>query len=293
LSHPETDPDTGAHTDLLELPGQRALSDFRLAKLLRALQARDDRVTAVDARYSYFLSLAKRLSADDRQRLDALLLSDEPAHRLKRSAKIVYVVPRPGTISPWSSKATDIVRACDITAVRRVERGICYGLEFTAAVADDELCELGPELHDRMTEALLGSAGEASALFETREPQPLTLVDLTGQGRAALVEANTALGLALSEQEIDYLVDNYAQLGRNPTDAELMMFAQANSEHCRHKIFNAEWVVDGQPQADRLFGMIKSTTEASPEGVISAYSDNAAVIRGWNGSRLVPDPASR
>jgi phosphoribosylformylglycinamidine synthase len=293
LSRPATDPVSGPHTDLLELPGQRALSGFRLEKLLRALKARDERVKTVDARYSYFLALTDRLSAEQKRRLDALLLSDEPPHKLKRSARTVFAVPRPGTISPWSSKATDIILACDIDAVQRVERGICYGLEFGSGVSEADVRALGVELHDRMTEVLLENAEEAYALFEAHEPQALTTVDLAGGGREALVVANEALGLALSDQEIDYLVDNYARLERNPSDAELMMFAQANSEHCRHKIFNAEWVIDGEEQQERLFGMIKSTTEASPAGVISAYSDNAAVIEGWQGARLLPDPENR
>jgi len=278
---------------MLELPGQRALSDFRLAKLLRALQACDDRVKSVDARFSYFLSLTAPLSGEHKERLQALLLSGEKAVKLKRSAKLVYVVPRPGTISPWSSKATDIVRACAIEPVRRVERGICYGLEFGPGADDADVHALGAVLYDRMTEALLDTADEARALFAAHDPKAMTTVDLAGGGRDALFRANTDLGLALSEQEIDYLLASYAALGRNATDAELMMFAQANSEHCRHKIFNASWVIDGEAQPERLFGMIKATTEASPEGVISAYSDNAAVIEGWSGNWLMPDPGNR
>ena len=293
MSKPATDLDARTRIDMLELPGQRALSEFRLAKLLRALQDRDERVRSVDARFSYFLALTAKLSREQQQRVKALLLSDEPACKLGPTAKRVYVVPRPGTISPWSSKATDIIRACDIDPVQRVERAICYGIRFTSEVADEDFHALGQELYDRMTEALLDDADKACALFEAHKPRALATVDLAGGGREALVRANTDLGLALSDQEIDYLVDSYAALGRNPTDAELMMFAQANSEHCRHKIFNANWVIDGEEQQEKLFGMIKATTEASPAGVISAYSDNAAVIEGWNGTRLIPDPTDR
>jgi phosphoribosylformylglycinamidine synthase len=277
---------------MLELPGQSALSDFRLAKLLSSLQRQDDRVKSVTARYVYFVALSVPLSADHKTRLNGLLLSGEKAAALGKGAQKIYVVPRPGTISPWSSKATDIALACDLN-VERIERGVCYGLQLRGKVSDADLQEIGKILFDRMTEALLHNGEDAYALFESHEPAPLTSVELGEDGRAALAAANTELGLALSEQEIDYLVDSYAGLGRDATDAELMMFAQANSEHCRHKIFNASWVIDGQSRDERLFAMIKSTTEESPDGVISAYSDNAAVIEGWRGSRLMPSPESR
>jgi phosphoribosylformylglycinamidine synthase len=278
---------------MLELPGQPALSDFRLAKLLRSLQAQDDRVNSIEARFSYFVALSSPLSGEHKERLNALLLSGEKPGKFGKGARKIYVVPRSGTISPWSSKATDIAVACDIDPVQRIERGICYGLQFRGKVSADEVHALGVLLFDRMTEALLDRGDEACALFEAHQPTPLTTVDLATGGRAALAKANTDLGLALSDQEVDYLVDSYANLERDPTDAELMMFAQANSEHCRHKIFNASWVIDGESRDERLFGMIKSTTEASPDGVISAYSDNAAVIEGWQGTRLMPAPDDR
>jgi len=277
---------------MLELPGQFALSDFRLAKLLTSLQQQDERVKSIAARFVYFVALSTPLSADHKTRLNGLLLSGEKAASLGKGAHKVYVVPRPGTISPWSSKATDIALACDLD-VERVERGICYGLQIAGKVSEAGLQEIGKLLFDRMTETLLHKGDDAYALFEAHDPAPLTQVALGKNGRKALAKANTDLGLALSDQEIDYLVDSYAGLGRDATDAELMMFAQANSEHCRHKIFNASWVIDGQSQDERLFAMIKSTTEATPDGVISAYSDNAAVIEGWRGSRLMPSPDSR
>jgi phosphoribosylformylglycinamidine synthase len=278
---------------MLELPGQAALSDFRLAKLLSSLQAQDDRVKSIEARFSYFVAISSPLSGEHEERLNALLLSGEKPGNLGKGARKIYVVPRPGTISPWSSKATDIAVACDIDPVRRIERGICYGLHFKGKVSDEEVHALGTFLFDRMTDALLDQGDQARALFEEHQPTPMTTVDLAAGGRDALAAANTDLGLALSDQEIDYLVDSYASLERDPTDAELMMFAQANSEHCRHKIFNAGWVIDGEPKAERLFGMIRSTTEASPDGVISAYSDNAAVIEGWQGTRLMPASGDR
>ncbi|MDH3864113.1 MAG: phosphoribosylformylglycinamidine synthase, partial [Gammaproteobacteria bacterium] len=278
---------------MLELAGQPALSDFRLEKLTHSLRKADGRVTGVEARYTYFIDLAAKLSAEHRERLEALLLSGESPGRLSKGASKLYVVPRHGTISPWSSKATDIALACDLTAVRRIERGICYALKFGGRPSHDEVLQLSRLLFDRMTETVLESSGDARALFQAHEPAQIVTVPLLDAGRAALETANADLGLALSEDEIDYLVASYADLGRDPTDAELMMFAQANSEHCRHKIFNADWIIDGEPQDERLFGMIRTTTEASPGGVISAYSDNAAVIEGWTTPRLMPEPSSR
>ena len=273
---------------MLELSGQSALSEFRLEKLLRRLRRVDGRVKGVEARFIYLVDLAEPLSAEQRERLEALLLSGEKPGKLSKGSSRLYVIPRHGTISPWSSKATDIAVACDLTPVRRIERGICYALQFRGSVAQDEVLQLSRLLFDRMTETVLEASGDATALFQAHDPAPLVTIPLRTEGRDALVAANSGLGLALSDDEIDYLVRSYGDLDRDPSDAELMMFAQANSEHCRHKIFNASWVIDGEPQDDRLFGMIRSTTEASPDGVISAYSDNAAVIEGWTTSRLMP-----
>ncbi len=279
--------------DILELAGQPALSDFRLAKLTRALERLDPRVTKLEARFAYFIDLREALSATNRERLEAILLSGDAAGKFSRGAKTIIVVPRPGTISPWSSKATDIARACDLDEVNRIERGITYAISFKGKADQSDAFNLAPQLFDRMTEAVFGSGDEAGLLFEHHEPAPLGIVELGEDGAAALRQANSDLGLALSNEEIDYLVENYARLGRDPTDAELMMFAQANSEHCRHKIFNATWTIDGQPQDKSLFAMIRSTTEAQPDGVISAYSDNAAVIAGASGSRLMPARETR
>ncbi len=277
---------------ILELAGQSALSRFRLDKCLRELREVDERVTGIEARYTYFVHLAGPLGAEHRQRLDALLLSGDAPAILQPKAQRLFVVPRPGTISPWSSKATDIAHACDLDEVRRIERGICYALTIRAAAAD-ALARLAPLLYDRMTETVLAHGDEAICLFEEHVPAPLGIVRLADDGHAALARANAELGLALSGDEIDYLVRNYAALGRDPTDAELMMFAQANSEHCRHKIFNADWQVDGRATGERLFGMIRTTTAANPAGILSAYADNAAVIEGPPGQRLMPEPGSR
>ena len=278
---------------MLELPGQAALSNFRLAKLTRSLQRADDRIKAVEARFTYFVATHTDLSKEDKTRLDGLLLSGDKPAKLARGARTIYVVPRPGTISPWSSKATDIANACDIGAVDRIERGICYGLKFSGKASDDDVMALSHLLFDRMTDAVFKDVEGVEALFAEHEPAPVGIVPLAKQGREALVVANTDLGLALSDQEVDYLVDCYGDLERDPTDAELMMFAQANSEHCRHKIFNASWVIDGEKQDQRLFGMIKSTTKKTPDGVLSAYSDNAAVFEGWTGQRLMPRTSDR
>ena len=293
MSKPATDLEIQNRVDMLELPGQSALSDFRLAKLLRALQRQEPKVKRVEARFSYFVALNTALPANQKQRLNALLLSGEKVGPLGKGATRIYVVPRPGTISPWSSKATDIALACDLDAVERIERGICYGLSFKGDVADTTMHDLGLVLFDRMTETLLTRGDEASALFSEHRPAPLTSVPVLQDGRQALADANVDLGLALADEEIDYLVENYLELGRDPTDAELMMFAQANSEHCRHKIFNADWIIDGEARDERLFDMIRSTTKSSPDGVISAYADNAAVIEGWPGSRLMPAAGDR
>lgn len=278
---------------LKELPGQSALSEFRLAKLLRTLQRQDDRVLSIAARFTYFVAVKNSLSAKHSERLTALLLSGDKPAVFGKGARTLYVVPRPGTISPWSSKATDIAIACGLDGIERIERGICYGLRLKGKVSDADVHRLGALLLDRMTETLFDKPAEAQVLFEVHEPAALASVALAKDGRDAIARANTELGLALSDQEIDYLVDRYAELARDPTDVELMMFAQANSEHCRHKIFNASWVIDGEPQDEHLFGMIRSTTEASPDGIISAYTDNAAVMEGWPGLRLMPSVDDR
>ena len=278
---------------MLELPGQPALSDFRVAKLTRALQRMDDRVESLQARFEYFISTHAELSREQGSRLDALLLSGDKPLKFVKDTRNLFVVPRPGTISPWSSKATDIANACDIDAVDRIERGICYAIKFSSKVSDEDLVGISTLLFDRMTEAVFTESKQVESLFEEHSPAPVVSIALKENGRDALVAANTDLGLALNPDEIDYLVSSYTDLDRDPTDAELMMFAQANSEHCRHKIFNASWTIDGDSQTQRLFGMIKSTTEKTPDGVISAYSDNAAVIEGWDGARLMPSADDR
>ncbi|MGI9206003.1 MAG: phosphoribosylformylglycinamidine synthase [Woeseiaceae bacterium] len=276
-----------------ELAGQSALSEFRLQRHLEKLRRLDARVLNLDARFTYLVSGIGDISAGDRAKVDALLLSGEPVRSFAKDAQLIFVAPRPGTISPWSSKATEIVLACDLGVVDRVERAICYALECTETLDEQALRKLGAALHDRMTECQFMRGADAAILFATHAPVTSCVIPLQAEGSAALNRANIELGLALSGDEIEYLSANYRALDRDPTDVELMMFAQANSEHCRHKIFNADWIIDGKPRSEQLFGMIRSTTDASPDGVLSAYSDNAAVIAGWHGRRLIPNAADR
>ena len=275
---------------MLRFRGSPALSPFRLEKLLGVLRQRVPVVTDAYAEFVHFVDGA--LSVRDREVLDRLLhYGPTPMRRHPGGAPLFLVIPRPGTISPWSSKATDIAHNCGLRHVRRIERGVAYYLDCRRPLTEDELIELKPLLHDRMTEAALEPDDDPAILFARTEPAPLMSVDVLGSGRAALSAANRELGLALSEDEIDYLLDSFIRLERNPTDVELMMFAQANSEHCRHKIFNADWIVDGKAQDRSLFAMIRNTHEHHPADVLSAYHDNAAVMTGFLAGRFFPDPA--
>ena len=275
---------------MLTLRGAPALSDFRLQKLQDRLRAATGLDLRLYAEFMHFADLGQELTGDEHRVLERLLRYGPslPAHAPQ--GRLVLVVPRPGTISPWSSKATDIAHNCGLTGIRRLERGTAYYLEADTGLDGDAMAQAAAALHDRMTQVALLDLAEAGRLFEHAQPRPLTRVDVLAGGRTALEEANRALGLALSADEIDYLTESFTALGRNPTDVELMMFAQANSEHCRHKIFNADWIIDGEPQERSLFGMIRNTTQQAPGGVLSAYKDNAAVMEGWPGRRLVPDP---
>jgi phosphoribosylformylglycinamidine synthase len=264
-------------TQILKLRGTAAFSASRLARLQEQIGS------PIAAEHWYFIETSAALSNEEVERLKGLLgipasLPTEPVGML------LLVTPRLGTISPWASKATDIAHNCDFAKVKRIERGIAYRVQ-NSALAGRQLAGL---VHDRMTESVLESFAAADELFHHVVPQPLTTVDILAGGREALVKANGALGLALSDDEIDYLVESFGKAGRNPTDVELMMFAQANSEHCRHKIFNASWTVDGADQPLSLFGMIRETHKAHPQGTVVAYSDNAAVIAGAKVKRFYP-----
>ena len=272
-------------TSILKLRGAAALSSSRLERLSRVASEVLPRLNGIVAEYWYFVEVSAALTVEEQARL-VDLLDAHPRTERPPAGSLRLVVPRLGTISPWSSKATDITHQCGFDKIVRIERGIAYTLDARGVDGNTALTAL---LHDRMTESVLSTVEEAEALFHHYEPQPLTVVDILAGGRAALEAANGELGLALSEDEIDYLVDNFGRVGRNPTDVELMMFAQANSEHCRHKIFNADWVIDARPMEKSLFGMIKDTHKAHPEGTVVAYSDNASIIEGARIARLYPD----
>jgi phosphoribosylformylglycinamidine synthase len=277
---------------ILQIPGSPALSAFRIAKLLAKMQARDPQITALGSRYVHFVDLERPLTAAERDVLDRLLTyGPRPENDGPDAGAQMLVVPREGTISPWSSKATDIARVCGLDAVRRIERGIGYALTAASPLGRDRVDALAPELYDRMTEMLLHTGAEAERLFAHTHPRPLSRIPLGG-GLAALEDANRELGLALSQDEIEYLFNSFRRLGRDPSDVELMMFAQANSEHCRHKIFNADWIIDGRKREESLFAMIRYTHARNPRGVLSAYRDNAAVIEGTIGTRYFSDPRS-
>ncbi len=283
--------------EVLKLRGGAAFSASRLFRLSQTVKGALPGLKSLAAEHWYFVELNSPLAAADLERLKDLLGAhpkgtssggQSPPFRAHPAAKapagtLRLVTPRLGTISPWSSKATEIAQQCGFAAVTRIERGTAFHLD-----AKSDSAAALPFIHDRMTESVLDGVDAAEALFRHYAPQPLATVDVIGKGRAALVAANGEMGLALSDDEIDYLVENFSRIGRNPTDVELMMFAQANSEHCRHKIFNADWVIDGQKQAHSLFGMIRESHKVSPHGTVVAYSDNAAVLEGATAARFHP-----
>ncbi len=274
---------------MLTLRGAPALSEFRLNKLRARLAAALDEPVVVSAEFMHFVETEAVLD-DTQLRVLRHLLDYGPAHgETPQDGQSFLVVPRPGTISPWSSKATDIAHNCGLSGVSRIERGIAYWVDCARRDAGAHEV-VGAALHDRMTQIVLADLAAAEILFRHAQPRPFSSVDVLSGGREALLAANRDLGLALSDDEIDYLVDSFQSLGRNPSDVELMMFAQANSEHCRHKIFNADWTIDGADRPHSLFAMIRNTTEQAPGDVLSAYKDNAAVIRGCEGYRFYPDP---
>jgi phosphoribosylformylglycinamidine synthase len=286
-------------TAMLILPGSNALSAFRTQRLLSQLQSVDAAITGVTGRFIHFIDAVGTVSAEDRTRLDGLLTYGEPFAGSAEGDEFV-VIPRFGTISPWASKATDIARNCGMTQIHRIERGIAYHVQVKNGLLggarklnDASLVAVAALLHDRMTDMVLRNAEEAAGLFRELDAKPLAFIDLLTGGKAALEQANSELGLALSEDEIDYLVDAFSRAQRNPTDVELMMFAQANSEHCRHKIFNADWTIDGEKQSKSLFGMIRNTHELHPQGTVVAYSDNSSVIEGATISRFYQRGAAK
>ena len=276
---------------MLQLAGPPAATAFRLEKLRAELRSLAPTVTDVAAHFEHFVHLERPLSEHEDRVLRALLDYGGGAAPRSAGGHKLYVVPRLGTISPWASKATDIAKICALP-VLRIERGRVYEVAVSSVLKEAERQRVAPLLHDRMTETLLAEAPREEQLFATHAPRPVRTVDVLGSGVAALERANTEFGLALSRDEVEYLAAQFTALDRNPTDVELMMFAQANSEHCRHKIFNAEWIVDGQRAPKSLFAMIRNTHARSPDGVLSAYEDNAAVIAGASASWFWPDAAT-
>ena len=273
---------------ILKLRGGRAASAFRLDKLNSRLATSHGSVQIAAAEYWHFVETERALDARETDVLQRLVQYGEPASA--GEGRMLLSVPRLGTISPWSSKATDIARRCGLEAVRRIERGTAWIFSSEPAFDGRQILEL---IHDRMTETVLGSLDEVEALFRHYDPKPFAVVKVLAGGRAALEDVNIALGLALAPDEIDYLLAHYRSIGRDPTDVELTMFAQANSEHCRHKIFNASWIIDGVSQEETLFGMIKTTHARNPAGTVVAYADNAAVMEGRSIARFYPGSGGR
>ena len=298
---------------LTSFPGESALSPFRLAALLERLQAVAPEVTGVTARHVHWVASDEALSPESAAKVGRLLSYGEPfadgpgddgagsgggrvegaalghdADRAQAEGRLVLVMPRLGTISPWASKATDIAHNCgiDVHRVERVTEFVLHG----GALTPELWAQCADILHDRMTETATAAHADAAHLFDERQAEPMERIDVLGAGRAALETANTAYGLALSDDEIDYLVAAFTGLQRNPSDVELMMFAQANSEHCRHKIFNADFIVDGEVAPRSLFGMIRHTEEVAGEGTVVAYKDNASIMVGGPRGRDAQPP---
>ncbi|MCW8972833.1 MAG: phosphoribosylformylglycinamidine synthase [Gammaproteobacteria bacterium] len=278
---------------MLILRGSPALSPFRLEKLTHALREQIPDLAHLYAEYLHFADVERTLDESEQATLERLLTYGPAAQSEEPQGQLLLVIPRIGTFSPWASKATDIAHNCGLQKIHRLERGTAYYLRRgDGELSEHELKLAAALLHDRMIEQVLESTGEAEGLFLTQEPAPMRQVDILGGGKGELERANGEWGLALADDEIDYLVENFTALGRNPSDAELMMFAQANSEHCRHKIFNADWIIDGQEQEKSLFAMIRNTHQKNPGRTLSAYKDNSAVIEGYQAGRFFPVPDS-
>jgi phosphoribosylformylglycinamidine synthase len=271
-----------AHTQMVCLRGSAALSQFRIEKIQSQLSQNVENITHIYAEFRHFIWADAALSDAQHSTLKQILTYGPTLQAEDPQGELLLVIPRIGTISPWASRATDIVKHCGLEAVQRVERGIAYFVQTKNGekLTQNERKQLLPLIHDRMTEMVFASLDDAAKLYHTDAPKPLSTVDILQGGKQALVKANSDMGLALSPDEVDYLFDNFTKIQRNPTDVELMMFAQANSEHCRHKIFNADWVIDGAQQEISLFGMIRNTHKLNPGSTVVAYSDNSSIVEG-------------
>jgi phosphoribosylformylglycinamidine synthase len=284
------------------LPGANALSAFRQQRLLASLAAQGVQLESIEAQYLHFIWSESELVAKDRGVLESLLTYGQPfASQMKGGSSLfskaadkqsAISIPRFGTVSPWASKATDIARQCGLH-ILRIERGVQYAWQSKKSLNSEQIQLVLAAIHDRMTEVVINEVNEACALYQSLPDRPFVRIPILTEGRAALDKANQELGLALSEDEVLYLVENFIRLDRNPSDVELIMFAQANSEHCRHKIFNSSWTIDGDDQEKSLFAMIRNTHQLQPEGTIIAYSDNSAVMVGSESETWSPQGQDR
>ncbi|MFA6041998.1 MAG: phosphoribosylformylglycinamidine synthase, partial [Methylophilus sp.] len=274
----------------LSLRGSPALSQFRLDKLYASLKTVAPSISHVYAEFMHFAFSQQNLQTQQQNILEQILTYGPSAQVEAPSGELFLVIPRIGTISPWASRATDIANNCGLLDVLRIERGIAYYVTTSngLALTESEKAAFKAAIQDRMTETVVYSLQDAEKLYHHADPKPLNTVSILEHGKTALEAANNEMGLALAPDEVDYLLDNYNKMGRNPTDVELMMFAQANSEHCRHKIFNADWVIDGVQQEISLFGMIRNTHKLNPGSTVVAYSDNSSIVAGQKTKRFYP-----
>lgn len=273
---------------MLQFRGRKALSSFRLEKLLYSIRSIVPQISNIDTEYWYFCQLRHDLTQAETDHLQKLLDTNQMQASSGNMGRSFLVVPRPGTISPWSSKATDIANHCGLAAVERLERGVVFDIQHESTLLPEQVRKIEACIHDRMTEVVLHSLTDAVILFHHSPPAILNEIPVLSEGAHAINQANQEMGLALSSDEINYLLDYFTLVRRNPTDVELMMFAQANSEHCRHKIFNAAWIIDGVQQSRSLFDMIRHTHQMYPQHTIVAYADNAAILEGEMIERFYP-----
>jgi len=279
-----------SNTHFLHLRGSAALSQFRLDKLYATLAKTAPSITHIYTEFMHAVFSSSVLSDNEVDTLTQILTYGPKTQSESPSGELFLVIPRIGTISPWASRATDIANNCGLSSILRLERGIAYFVTTANGqpLSDAEKAAFKAAIHDRMTETVVRQLADAEKLYHHADPKPLNSIDLLQGGKAALEAANNEMGLALSPDEVDYLLENYLKMGRNPTDVELMMFAQANSEHCRHKIFNADWVIDGVQQEISLFGMIRNTHKLNPGNTVVAYSDNSSIVKGQKTKRFYP-----
>ncbi|XZQ58112.1 MAG: phosphoribosylformylglycinamidine synthase [Arsenophonus sp.] len=272
------------------LRGLPALSTFRITKLLSLCKQKKIPVINIYSEYVYFTELDKPLNYDDQQKLNQLLHYNQSATEENHVGQLLLVTPKLGTISSWSSKAMDIIHNCGLYNIIRIERGIAYYIIYPTSLYASQISNLSTIFYDRMIEDVWYSFEQVKLLFVHKKPSPMITIEILKNGRSELELMNVKLGLAFTIDEIDYLMHTFQTLERNPTDVELYMFAQANSEHCRHKIFNANWIIDNKLQPNSLFEMIQNTYNKTPDYILSAYKDNAAVMEGSNIGRFFSDP---